>query len=168
MMITAFHSVKIPTVLMLNQPPAMSEPIPTIWKKVTSIEAHVVDRRNGMGAHDVKANQINYTVYEEQIAAQTWLDGCDGDFDAHGAQEQCLVNGGADAIEKHREIKITLLVRGIHPTHQHQQHQNQPRHGKHGNAIDDVRLTPDETIQPHHHAHNKSRNHADGTFPFCG
>ena len=125
----------------------------------------MVDKSGALRGHPC---QIDDAVPEKDIATQTGLNEGDDHLNSHRRAQQRLMDGGADAEEKHRAVEVAPLVRGVNPPQETEQHHHHPGHAKEGNSIDGDRLAPHDAAEAEQRAGDNSRNHADGVFPFAG
>src|ERR1035441_8764235 len=121
-----------------------------------------------MGVLRGHPGQINNAIPDKKIATETRLGGSDSDFNTHCRAQQGLVNGGADAEEKHCGVKVASLVRSVNPSQETEQnyHHTNPAEGR--NSIDGNRLAPHDASEAKQQAGDSSGNHTDDVFPFAG
>ena len=68
-----------------------------------------------------QASQIDDAVPEKEVAAHPEIRRRDSHFDTHSGDDERLMIGEADTMEKEGIIKIAPLVRGINPAQQAEQ-----------------------------------------------
>ena len=114
-----------------------------------------------------EAQDEENAVPEKCVAAKPGLDQGYGDFDAHGRDEERLMDGGADAKEEHRAEQVTPLSWGVDPPEQADQHDHHPRDAEEGNAVDGDRLAPHDAAEAQQQARDDPRHHTNGALPLA-
>ena len=136
------------------------------------VEQHLFDERHVLHgrdrAHAREAEEIARAVDQNQVAAQLGLHQGDEHFHAHHAQNQGLVNRGADAVAQHGHVQEAPLIGRVGPAHHEQEHQRQPRHGEEGDAVNGDRFAPDKSVKPDQQTRHEAGDGANRGFPLLG